>query len=186
MPAPAGRHAIGPDRGRVLLRTYRQGLAASAGHDLVVEFARWSAELTVDGSAASGLTAVLDMSSFTVIEGTGGVKPLSDRDKREIAATARKQLSSDRFPEARFTSTAFTPDESGGGTVSGTLTLVGKERPFTLTVTSAADERYHASGQVVQSEFGIKPYSGFFGALKLRDAVDVEIDLELSGLGGAG
>jgi hypothetical protein len=33
---------------------------------------------------------------------------------------------------------------------------------------------------VPQSAFGIKPYSGFFGALKLRDEVTVEFDLDLS------
>jgi hypothetical protein len=33
---------------------------------------------------------------------------------------------------------------------------------------------------VVQSEHGIKPYRGFFGALKVRDAVDVDIDVDLS------
>jgi hypothetical protein len=33
---------------------------------------------------------------------------------------------------------------------------------------------------VPQSAFGIKPYSGFFGALKLRDEVTVEFDVDLS------
>ena len=30
----AGRHQFGPDRGRIILRTFRDGLAAQAGHDL--------------------------------------------------------------------------------------------------------------------------------------------------------
>ena len=33
---------------------------------------------------------------------------------------------------------------------------------------------------VVQSVFGIKPYSGFFGALKLRDEVVAEFEVDLS------
>jgi hypothetical protein len=33
---------------------------------------------------------------------------------------------------------------------------------------------------VVQSAFGIKPYTGFFGALKLRDEVGVEFEVDLS------
>jgi hypothetical protein len=37
----------------------------------------------------------------------------------------------------------------------------------------------------VQSQHGIKPYSGFFGALKVRDAVDVDIDVDLSDPAGA-
>ena len=31
-----------------------------------------------------------------------------------------------------------------------------------------------------QSAFGIKPYSGFFGALKLRDEVTVEFEVDLA------
>jgi hypothetical protein len=32
---------------------------------------------------------------------------------------------------------------------------------------------------VVQSQWGIKPYSAFFGALKLRDDVDIAVDATL-------
>ena len=38
--------------------------------------------------------------------------------------------------------------------------------------------RYRATGTVVQSAYGIKPYTGFFGALKVRDAVDFEVEAE--------
>jgi hypothetical protein len=34
---------------------------------------------------------------------------------------------------------------------------------------------------VKQSDFGISPYSGFFGALKLRDEVTVELEINLPG-----
>jgi hypothetical protein len=33
---------------------------------------------------------------------------------------------------------------------------------------------------VVQSAYGIKPYIGFFGALKLRDEVGVEFEVDLT------
>jgi hypothetical protein len=33
---------------------------------------------------------------------------------------------------------------------------------------------------VLQSAFGIKPYSGFFGALKLSDEVRIEFEADLS------
>lgn len=191
VPADA-RSTIGPAQGRVLLRTYREGVAKSVGHDLIIELTHWSAEVAAGGGPdtaggpagnVTGLTAVLDMTSMKVLEGTGGVKPLSDRDKREIAATARKQIKADANPEARFTSTSLSPAPDGGGTVAGTLALAGSERPFTLTVESLGNGRYRGTGTVVQTEFGIKPYSGLFGTLKLRNAVDFEIDVDLSGLG---
>ena len=183
MAANGGRHRFGPDGGRLTLRTYRTGLAAHAGHDLTIEITRWSGELDGDDRAPARLEARIDMGSLQIREGTGGVMPLTDRDRREIAATARKQLEADRHPEATFVAEQFEPDGSGGGVISGTLTLHGQTRPFRLQVSRNGEGRYRATGTVVQSQFGIKPYSGMFGALKLRDAVDVEADVDLTGTG---
>jgi len=176
------------DRGRIVLHTFRDGLAATAGHDLTIEVGRWSGELTVndDGKPAE-LTVQVDMGSLIVREGTGGIKPLTDRDRREIAVTARKTLAADRYPEATFAAAEFGPGADGGGTITGTLTLAGVTRPLRLQVTKTGPDSYHASTVVVQSAHGIKPYTGFFGALRVRDAVNVDADVDLSGPdGGAG
>jgi polyisoprenoid-binding protein YceI len=181
MAVHAGRHQLGTERGRIVLHTYRDGLAAQAGHDLTIEVGRWSGELTVgeDGSPA-GLEARIDMGSLIVREGGGGIKPLTDRDRREIAVTARKTLGSDRHPEAAFSAGKFEPGPDGGGTITGTLTLAGQSRPLRLQVTATGQDRYHGTTSVVQSQYGIKPYTGFLGALRVRDAVDVDVDVDLS------
>ena len=185
MTVPAGRHKIGADRDRLVLRTTRDGLAATAGHDLTIEVTRWSGELNVaEDSTPTALDLRIDMTSLAVLSGTGGVKPLSDRDKREIVSTARKTLGADRTPEATFGNAKFEPGP-GGGTISGTLTLAGQSAPVRLQVTETGDDRYHATGTVVQSDFGIKPYRGFFGALKVSDPVQVEADVDLSQPDGA-
>jgi polyisoprenoid-binding protein YceI len=185
MTVPAGRHQVGADRDRLVLRTSRDGLAATAGHDLTIEVTRWSGELTVaEDSAPTALDVRIDMTSLVVRSGTGGVKPLTDRDKREIASTARKTLGADRHPEATFGDAKFEPG-ANGGTISGTLTLAGQSAPVRLQVTETGDGRYHATGTVVQSDFGIKPYRGFFGALKVSDPVQVEADVDLSQPDGA-
>jgi polyisoprenoid-binding protein YceI len=182
MAVRAGGHHLGPDRGRILLRTYRDGLAAQAGHDLTIEASRWSGELTVNEDLSpAGLDVRVDLGALAVREGTGGIKPLTDRDRREIAATARKVLGTDRYPQAEFSAGSFEPGADGGGEIGGTLTLHGQARPLRLQVTQTGDGRYHARGQVVQSGHGIKPYTGFFGALRVRDAVDIEADIDLSG-----
>jgi polyisoprenoid-binding protein YceI len=183
----AGRHELGTERGRIVLHTFRDGLAAQAGHDLTIEVGRWSGVLSLneDLSPAS-LDARIDLNSLTVREGTGGLKPLTDRDRREIAVTARKTLGVDRNPEATFTATDFKPGADGGGMITGTLTVAGLASPLRLQVTTTGPDRYHATGSVVQSQHGIKPYSGFFGALKVRDAVDVDIDVDLSEPAGTG
>jgi polyisoprenoid-binding protein YceI len=176
-----GRHVLSADRGRVTLLTARDGVAGIAGHDLTIEVRVWSGELTVgDEGTPTELSVKLDLTSLVVIAGTGGVKPLTDRDRREIAVTARKVLGVDRHPEATFTASAFEPGADGGGFIQGTLTLGGISRPLRLHVSSTGDNSFRATASVRQSEFGIKPYTAFLGALKVSDAVGVEVDVNLA------
>ena len=176
----AGRYRLGPDRGRILLRTFRDGLAAQAGHDLTIEATRWSGELRVnDDLSPASLEVHIDLGAVVVRAGTGGVKPLTDRDRREIAVTMRKVLG-DQHPEAVFTADKFRPGADGGGEMSGTFTLRGQARPLRLRVEQTGTGRYRAETQVVQSSYGIKPYTAFLGALRVRDAVDVAVELDLS------
>jgi polyisoprenoid-binding protein YceI len=190
MAVHAGRHKLGPDRGQIMLRTFRDGLAATAGHDLTIEATRWSGELEVnDDLSPAGLDVRIDLGALVVRAGTGGIKPLSDRDRREIAVTARKVLAADRYPEATFAASTFSADAggAGGGEISGTLTLRGTARPLRMRVTETGPDRYHAAATVVQSDYGIKPYTAFLGALRVRDAIDVAVDVDLSEPGnGAG
>jgi len=174
-----GTYELGPSAGRVLVKTGRAGLAAKVGHDLTMEITRWSARVTVPdgGIAAATLSADLDLGSLAVREGTGGAKPLTDRDRRDILNSATKILGASAT--ASFASTAVIP-APGGGAIEGTLTLQGSSRPVRLQVISPAQGHYRGTAQVRQSDFGITPYSGFFGALKLRDEVTVEFEVQFA------
>ena len=206
MAASTGTYRIGPDAGRVVIKTTRAGLAARVGHDLTLDVTRWSADITVPvgapaettpaetapGEAAPGeaapdgdlsaatVTAELDLGSLVVREGTGGARPLSDSDRRDIESTMRKILGGSGGPAtAVFRSTRVIP-AAAGGAIEGTLTLNGRSQPVRLQLTGPAPGRYRGTVTVVQSAFGIKPYSGFFGALKLRDEVVAEFEVDLS------
>jgi polyisoprenoid-binding protein YceI len=185
MAVHTGRQQFGPERGRIVLLTTRDGLAAQAGHDLTIEITQWSAELEVaDDLSPASLTVRLDMNSLVVREGKGGVKPLTDRDRREIAVTARKLLRTERYPKAEFTASSFDQDRGGGGgggAVQGTLSLAGSDRPVRLEVARNGGGEYHATGSVRQSDFGIKPYTAFLGVLKVSDAVGIAVDVDLPG-----
>jgi len=181
MAQQSGRHTFSSDHGRVILLTARDGLAAQAGHDLTIEVGTWSAELTVaDDGKPAGLTVRLDLNSLVVREGTGGVKPLTDRDRREIAVTARKVLGVDRHSQATFTASSLELGTNGGGFVSGTLSLAGTSRPLRLHVARTGEDSYHATASIRQSEFGIRPYTAFLGALKVSDVVGVQVDVDLA------
>jgi len=180
--ANSGSFRLGPDTGRVVIKTSRAGLAAKAGHDLTIEFTRWSAQVEVPEEDAGGVTAAkvtadLDLGSLEIREGTGGAKPLNDGDRRDIKKTISGILGDG---SASFTSSRIVRFGSSGGAVEGTLTLNGKAQPARLQVTEPGPGRYRGTATVQQSAFGIKPYSGFFGALKLKDEVVVEFELDLA------
>jgi polyisoprenoid-binding protein YceI len=160
-------------------------MAATAGHDLTIEASRWSGTLTVgDDLVPSALDVRIDLSALLVREGTGGIKPLTDRVRREIGGTARKLLRAAQHPEAVYSATGFTTAPGGGWEIDGTLTLAGSSRPLRLAVSQAGPGRFRAEGTVVQSEYGIKRYTAFLGALKVRDAVGVEVTVDLTGREG--
>jgi len=182
----ATSHLIGPERGRLVMRTARQGLAAQAGHDLTIEITRWSGEVVVvddpaddppAGSVSGNVTVTVELGTLRVVAGTGGMLPLSERDKREIARTARDLLDTDRQPEARFVCERL----ADSGVLAGKLTIRGETRPFEMTVTELGGGRYRGTGTVVQSWYGIKPYIAFLGALKVADPVEIEAEVDLSG-----
>jgi YceI-like domain len=191
----AGTYQFGPESGRVLVRTGREGLAARAGHDLTLEITDWLAQVTTPGEAGGGVaeatvTADLGLSSLAVREGTGGAKPLTDRDRREIQKQAHKILGD--AARAGFISHQIIPsstssaDSPAAGAIEGTLTMHGVSRGIRLEVTSPGPGRYRGTTTIKQTDFGITPYSGFFGALKLRDEVSVEFEVTIEGLQNGG
>jgi polyisoprenoid-binding protein YceI len=177
-----GNFKLGPGSGRVMLKTGRVGVAARAGHDLTIEVTNWSAQVDVPPEDAGGVTAAtvsadLDLSSLAVREGTGGVKPLTDADRADIKKTMTGILGDGT---ATFTSSRIIRIGAAGGAIEGTLTLNGKSQPARLQVSEPAPGRYRGTATILQSGFGLKPYTGFFGALKLKDEVGVEFEVDLS------
>ena len=100
----AGAYRLGPEAGRLLVHTSRTGLGAKAGHDLTIEVSRWHGHATVDTAdpANSSVTVQVDVDSFQVRQGTGGVKPLTDADRAEISKTLKQVLHTAQHPTITF------------------------------------------------------------------------------------
>lgn len=164
------------------LHTFRDGMARKVGHDLILEVTSWNATVEVDGEdiTRSTATATIDPRSIVVVEGKGGVKPLSDGDRDDIKKNINeKVLKTGKFPEMTFRSTKVDPQGEGRVTLFGDLTMTGNTRPVRLDVTlepGPNGQRANAATTIVQSEWGIKPYSGLMGSLKVRDAVELHIE----------
>jgi polyisoprenoid-binding protein YceI len=170
---PIGRHTLGPANATIHVKTYRQGVASRAGHDLVIEVTRWEATLSIDtdwSDAAIELTA--DPRSLEVREGLHGVKPLTDKDRAEIRKNIDEKVL--RGAPIKFRSSRLEPLDDGSRVkVTGDLEMAGATRPIAFELGVAADGTLDATAALTQSAWGIKPYSALMGALKVRDELDV-------------
>jgi polyisoprenoid-binding protein YceI len=173
----AGSHTVGGDHGTLQVRTYREGVAQKVGHDLILEVEQWeaTAEVREDGTL-SAVQLEADARSLQVREGLRGLKPLTDKDRGDIRKTIDEKILGG-LPIV-FRSSAVEP---GGGalTVRGELELAGTRRPASFELTAEAAGRVHGTLPVTQSDWGIKPYRGMMGALKVRDTVEVVLDVRL-------
>jgi polyisoprenoid-binding protein YceI len=176
----AGAYRLGPESGRLLVHTTRTGLGAKAGHDLTIEVTRWHGHATVNPAdpANSLVTVQVDVDSFQVRQGTGGVKPLTDADRAEINKTLKEILRTAQHPTITFRSKRL-DGSAGSFTLEGELTIMGVTRPVTVQG-RVTDGRVVGGATVVQSRWGIRPYSAFFGALRLKDEVKVDFDVALT------
>jgi polyisoprenoid-binding protein YceI len=166
---PAGRYRFGPDNGTLSVNTGRTGAVAKAGHDLLLHVTEW--EGTFEVGPESRVEVRADGGSLKVQEGTGGMQALDDDDRANIEQTIDDEVL--RRDQITFRSTEVTPT-GDGLQVRGDLTLLGHTAPLTLDVV-VSDGALTAAGVVRQTDFGMKPYSALFGALKVADEVRVSL-----------
>lgn len=172
-----GSHELGPQDGAIEVRTYREGVAQMAGHDLIIDVGEWRGNAAVSPEGAlSSLELEADPRSLRVREGLRGVKPLTDGDRSKIQQEIERKILG--VAPVSFRSTAV---EGLGGRVrvQGQLTVAGATRPVTYELELSPEGHVRATLFVTQTEFGIKPYRGFMGALKVRDAVEIALDVQL-------
>lgn len=172
-----GRHVLDPAAGSLRILTYREGLAQKVGHDLTFTVARWKASIDVaaDGSC-SAVELEVDSDSLELTDSRNGVKPLTARDRDEIRRNVEQRVLRGRpiaFASSRI------GIEAGILSVSGELSLGDAARTVDFDLVLHEDGRLHATLPLIQSRWGIKPYSALLGALRVRDALDVELDVHL-------
>jgi polyisoprenoid-binding protein YceI len=179
----AGAYRLGPESGRLLVKTTRTGLGAKAGHDLTIEVTRWHGRATIDAATPtnSSVTVEVEVDSLEVREGTGGVKPLTDADRAEIKKTLGEVLHTAQHPTITFRSRQA-EGSAESFTLDGELTIMGVTRPV-MVQGRVTDDRVVGGTTVVQSRWGIRPYSAFFGALKLSDEVKIDFDIAVTAHG---
>jgi polyisoprenoid-binding protein YceI len=166
---------LGPDHGTVKVRTGVAGSASRMGHRLVLVVQEWSAHVDLQDGRPVAVSFRAALDSVQVESGTGGVTPLTVVDKQVIRRNAGKVLDVEAHPEVVFESSSVALGEDSID-VSGDLTIHGVSLPLATTL-SVSQGRVQASIPVVQTDFGIRPYSAMLGQLKVSDEVTVDIDV---------
>jgi polyisoprenoid-binding protein YceI len=173
MPISPGTHRLDPKNAKLRIETRRSGAAAKAGHDLEIEVASWEGSLSVDQDRQEiSLELDADTGSMQVTSGTGGVMTLTDDDKVEI----KKTLESEVLQAGRVKFKSSQVKESDDGQrleVSGELDMNGAHHPLQFELDVTPDGHVSGRATLKQSDWDIKPYSGLFGTLKVRDDVQV-------------
>jgi polyisoprenoid-binding protein YceI len=179
MAVATGSHKLGPDTARLQVKTYREGVAAKAGHDLVIDVTRWEATVDIAADRArSSVELSADSRSMEVREGVRGVKPLTDKDRREILRNIDEKVLHGE-PISFRSSAVRLVDGDARLVVEGELTISQNTRPITAQLEIDGEGRVSGTIPLAQSAWGIKPYRGLMGALKVRDDVEIVIAARL-------
>jgi len=155
-------------------------MGAKLAHDLILTPTQWSGTMNVDADnpAASSASLTIDARSIEIVEAVGGMKSLSDKDRRDIAKNIdEKVLETGKHPQLTFESTSVSGSEPNF-TAAGNMTIRGTTRPVNVAL-NVNGSQVTARTSISQKDFGIKPFSAMMGAIKLRDDVEFELTVDL-------
>ena len=177
-------------RSRITIHVLKSGWLSVFAHDHEFLVSDWRATATLDNANLSRALVELVISASSLRDQQPA---LSDSDRATVndQATSPEVLDASRYPEIRFVASSMTvaPSRSGSsdgtvkGVLTGSLSLHGQRRPVSVPIAATKEgETWRARGTVAfkQSEFGIRPYSGFAGTISVQDEVKVDYDIVLA------
>ena len=171
--ANAEQKSIDKQKSVMTVHVSKAGVLSALGHDH--EISAHVSGGTVD-TAAHHVALRVEAAALRVLD-----PKTSEKDRAEIQKTmlGPEVLDVTRYPEIAFRSTAAEPMGSGSWKVRGTLTLHGQERPIAVEVTEKAGH-YVGTALLKQTDFGIKPVRVGGGAVRVKDELRIEFDIQLT------
>ena len=165
--------AIDTAKSTMTIHVSKSGMLSALGHNH--EIAAPIAGGTVDATAH---TVELHVSAKALEVRDSGV---SDKDRSEIQRTMSGPdvLDAEKYPDIAFRSTSAEPAGNGSWKVAGELTLHGQHHPVTVEVHEVSG-RFEGVCQFKQTEFGIKPVKAGGGAVRVKDEIRIEFQIQLA------
>jgi YceI-like domain len=156
-------------RSTITIHAHKAGLFSGFAHDHVI-----TAPVASGTLDAKAMTIQITVAAKQMKVADPGV---SEKDRAEIQSTmlGPKVLDPDKYPEIRFQSTHV--EKIGDHyRVTGKLELHGASRELSFDVTGGPD-RYQGKTKFKQTDFGIEPISLGGGTIKVKDELEIEIDV---------
>lgn len=145
------------------------------GHRLTIAVKRWQAAVHWHNAEPVTVELSIEVDSFEVVRGDGGVKALSAPERALVKSNALKSLGANRYPRIRFEADQVDRTEHGYR-LTGTLQIRGRSRPHVIELRTedlGRSWRMSAESTVRQSDYGVKPYSMLLGSMQVSDEVTV-------------
>ena len=170
--ASAQPHQIDVHHSVLTVHVYKEGVFSAFGHDH--EIAGEISAGSVD-TAAKHVEWHANAASLRVRDPNVSEK---DRDEVQKNMVGPDVLDVEHNPEIAFKSTSAEPMGPDGWSVRGDLTLHGQTQPVTVEV-KVRDGHYTGTARLKQTAFGIKPIKIAGGAVRVKDEVRIDFDIQL-------
>ncbi len=180
-PKPFSRsYTIDTSQSRVIVHLSQTGLIARRHPRHEVEVKDFNGKIDVSTLNEKEIEVEVEAQSRSL---TNIDKTMSEFERGGFHNVLRESvLESQKFPTIKFTSISVTDDRRAGDhrkfTLNGDLILHGVTRRVGVQVDldKMTDQELRATGEGIlkQSDFGIQPYQGGLGTIKIGDEVKVE------------
>ena len=167
-----GTFSLEVDAGWLRLNTWKEGLLAKMGHDLVINAEEFEVQGNVTEDGKMELEVDVPKGSLQAVQPI----ELRGQDKRDIHKNIQKHLPSD----IRFEGTLVWENMTQGN-VEGTLTLGKGSTSLAFPVVLEGNDLV---GKVSfsQTSLGLKPFKAPLGVLRVKDEIDVSFEFSLEEL----
>ena len=187
--AHAADYVVDTGRSEFVVRLFKGGIGAAVAHNHAIRATEYKGEASFDPENPTAARIRVEVRADSLVADEpdvrrkyGLTKPISDRDRRKIQATmlSAEQMDVNRYPTIEFRSTRIEKQSEGRYIVTGDLSIHGVTQPVTFPATVEKEDdgvRGRATIRFKQSDFGIKPYSAMFGAVRNRDEAVLYVDV---------
>jgi polyisoprenoid-binding protein YceI len=173
LPANGEPLAIDAAKSSMTVHVYKAGMLSAFGHDheISAPVAHGSVDIEkrkVELQVSAGALRVVD-------------PKVSDKDRAEIQKNmlGPEVLDAENHKEIEFRSTGAEAAGSGAWKLTGNLTLHGETRPVSMDVRER-DGHYTGTCRFKITDFAIKPVKAAGGAIRVKDEVQIEFDIQLA------